>query len=90
MASFKKDPDAVKDYPFDWAQWLPAGDIISAAQAIVDDPALTVDSVLHDQTTVTVWLSGGQPGKTYKVTCRITTAQGRKEDYSIYITVVEA
>jgi hypothetical protein len=41
----------------------------------------------HIDYTATVWLAGGQLGKTYHVTNRIETAGGRINDYTFDIKV---
>lgn len=92
---FKKDPDAVLDYGTNWADptavggaWLATGETITASQWVVDT-GLTKDSDSHDDTTATVWLSGGTVGTTYTVTNRITTTAGRVDDRSLHIQVVQ-
>lgn len=84
MAVFKdhkKDPDAKLDWIFDWNLWLGEFEIITDAQFIVD-PGITVETESNTQKTATVWLSGGTEGQVYKVTCRITTSEGRTDDRS--------
>lgn len=91
-----KDPNAVLDYPFDWAAWLTlnGGDTIASAEFIVD-PSLTVVLQASDSTTATVWLSGGVKPATgsnkLRVTCRITTnnTPPRTDDRSIFLRMVE-
>ena len=97
---YVKDPDAVLDYPINWASsdgtndgsssdtgWL-QGDTISTATFTVDS-GITKDSESNTTTTATVWLSGGTAGQRYTVTCRITTTSGRTEDQSIQIICKE-
>jgi len=36
---------------------------------------------------VTAWISGGENGKTYRVSCKITTTEGRIDERSIFIKV---
>jgi hypothetical protein len=92
-----KDPDAELDYGFGWTEWLadvPAGedpDTISSSSWIVSgaDSELSDADATHDETTTTVWLSGGTVGITYTVTNRIVTAGGRTEDRSMQIRIVE-
>lgn len=88
-----KDPDAVLDYRFDWAgadpgPWLETGETITASSWIVD-AGLTQVSDSHTDTTATVWLSGGTAGVTYRITNRITTSNGRIDDRTERITVVD-
>jgi len=85
-----KDPDAVLDYSVDWDAWL-SGDTITSSQWIVtgQDSDLVVDSEANSTTAATVWLSGGTLGVTYTVTNRITTGEGRTDDRSIAVTVLD-
>lgn len=103
--SYTKDPNAVLDYPYDWAAaedelgdpikpWLEPGDIIVDATAsvstFVDDPnPLFIESVHFTDTTTTVWLSGGTVGKTYLVTIHVLTFDGREDDRTIRIRIKE-
>ena len=87
-----KDSDAVLDYEFNWADhpdgsWLSASETISS-YVITASPGITVDS--HSNTTekVTVWLSGGTAGVPYTVACRITTNQGRTDERTMTIRVL--
>lgn len=84
--SYIKDPDAVLDYVWNWASWLPDGDTIASA-TVTADSGLTVDSDSATTTAVTAWLSGGTVGQSYGVTCRIVTADGRTDDRTIKILV---
>lgn len=85
-----KDPNAILDYRFDWKakangtgkkNYLQTGETIVSHTVIADD-GITVEesSVIDDSTAVVVWISGGQVGQTYPVTCRITTSAGRTDD----------
>lgn len=87
-----KDSDAVLDYEFNWADhpdgsWLSPSETI-VSYSIIASPGITVDSDTNDGEKVTVWLSGGTAGNPYTVTCRITTNQGRTDDRTMTIRVV--
>lgn len=84
-----KDPDAVLDYQFDWAAFLPEGDVIVASTMTPDSADITVDSESHTDTTTTVWLSGGVLGATHLCTNHITTQDGRQEDKTLTLTIKE-
>jgi len=99
MSQFRKDPDSVLDYKFDWkaltnssglSDWLGSGETI-ASHTITADAGITVDSsALSDtNTSVTVWLSGGTDQTTYSVTCQIVTSDSRTDDRTIQIKVRE-
>ena len=89
---FVKDPDAVLDYVFDWRDastpWLATSETI-ANHTITADTGLKVDSSAENNGKITVWLSGGTAGINYKVACLITTTEGRTDERTIWIKVVE-
>jgi len=92
-----KNPGAVLDYKFDWkastngtgdTDWLASGETISEHE-IDEDTGITVDSseLSDDDTSVTVWLSGGTDKTTYAVRCEIVTSVGRTDERTMYILV---
>lgn len=86
-ASITKDPNAVLDYRFNWADWLAeVGDTISAS-TWTPDTGITKDSSANTTTTATVWLSGGTAGQSYEVVNHITTAGGRQDDRTLLVRV---
>jgi hypothetical protein len=85
VSQFTKDPNALLDYTIDWTDWLD-GDTI-ASSSWTPDAGLTATAPSHTTTAATTWLSGGTVGATYRVTNRITTAAGRTDDRSLYITI---
>lgn len=91
--SHSKDPNAVLDYRVDWSSWLAGGETISTSAWTVPTGITEVNDAGHPTssttTTATIWLSGGTDGTRYRVTNRITTSQGRTEDRSIYVSVME-
>lgn len=90
MNAITKDPDAALDYGFDWSAWLQTGETITNSAWSVDDDSLTIDSDTHDDTSTTVWLSGGTVRSyPYTVTNRITTSAGRIDDRSFQVYVAE-
>jgi hypothetical protein len=86
---FKKDPDAVLDYTFNWGSWLTdAEDVIDTVEWIPDE-GLTVANSTYTSTTATAFVSGGAVGDTLKLTCRITTLGGRTDDRTITLKIVD-
>lgn len=80
-----KDPDEVLDYGLDWTARL-VGDTISTSQWIVPDGIVKgIDS--HDDTSTTIWLSGGKIDETYEMTNRVVTAGGRTMDQSVKLKI---
>ena len=87
-----KDPNAVLDYTIDWTDWL--ADITDTIAAIdVDVDGVTLDDSTHDDTTVTIWISGGTVGTRGQARVRITTtgtgAQPRTDDRTVYFKIKE-
>lgn len=85
-AYIEKDPSAQLVYTMDWSQWLSTGEIITAVtytlQVRANDPAPLVNEssgITADTLKTYVELSGGQAGKTYKVTAHITTDSGAED-----------
>ncbi len=89
MREWDKDPQAVLDWAFDWSRWLAAGETITGTPVVTVDAGLTKDSQSNTGTRVTVWVSGGTRGTTYKVACRVTTDQGRTDERTIAIRVTD-
>ena len=81
-----KDPEAVLDYSYDWTTWL-GTDNITTAVCASDDPLLTVQGTSNNGKIVTAWVSGGTPGSTANLRCRITTAAGRTDDRTVYLKI---
>lgn len=95
-----KDPAANLDYIFDWAaatntndpdatsDYLEAGETISSHSVTADSGITASSGTLGDgNTSVTVWVSGGTVGRTYDVTCQITTSLTRIDERTIHILV---
>lgn len=78
-----KDPEAVLDYGYDWATWLDGDTIVASSWTA--DTGIAVDAHSFDDTTTTVWLSGGSTPEVYKVVNHITTTDGRQDDRTIYV-----
>ena len=89
-----KDPRDVLDYQLDIAPTVVgnSGDVIATLEVSVT-PAhpgdLTVVNTAADGTTAVLWLSGGQAGTVYTVTCLISTTSGRTIQRSILLPVLE-
>lgn len=84
MAVFKdhkKDPDADLDWIFDWNDWLAEFETISSV-TFFTDPGITPHDPANTQKTATIWLAGGTEGQVYKITCRVTSSEGRTDDRS--------
>jgi len=82
---FEKDVEAVLDYKWDWSDWLEVGETIVTDEVVELSAGLTIDSHTHDDSTVTVWLSGGGEDLVFLVTCTITTSMSRTDERSMII-----
>lgn len=87
MAKFTKDPSALLDYTVNWVSWLATSETISSSAWLTD--GLPVHDESNTSTAATVWVRGGIPGAWYRVTNRITTNQGRTNDYTFDLYVRE-
>lgn len=84
--TFIKDPDSALDYKIDWSSWLGADTIATSAWTI-SPSGLTKESDSRDDTSATIWVSGGEASRDYELTNRIVTANGRTVDRTIYVQV---
>jgi hypothetical protein len=71
-----KDPQEILDYVVDWAKPL-AGDLIVASTWTLPQGITDTGNQSFDDTTTTIWLSGGSDGENYELINQITTAAGR-------------
>lgn len=87
-----KDPEAVLDYAFNWRPaerpYLGVGENITT-YTITPSTGITLDKSSEEDGLVTVWLSGGKIGETYRVACLINTDGGRTDERSMWIKVVD-
>lgn len=88
MDKFVKDPEAVLDYTWEWADYLQDGETIDSFTITPSVPELVVDSSSATDDTVTAWLSGGDNEQRAIVTCHIVTTDDREDDRSIYVLVL--
>lgn len=87
MGKFKKDPDAVLDYGFDWSSFL-VDDVIVSSTWDVPAGLTGVDESFSD-TGTSLWLTGGTVGEVYTITNHIVTNNGREDDRSHTIRIIE-
>jgi hypothetical protein len=88
MAIYKKDPDAILDYTFDWTAYLlPLIDTISTVTFVLSS-GITKVSQSNTTTKATAFISGGTLDATETLTCRIVTAGGRTDDRTISLKIV--
>lgn len=86
-----KQPADQRDYDIDFARWIPDGDTITTATAIVTPivPAtdIVIESVAITSPVVKVWISGGLDGSTYKITVTASTTGGRIKETEFKLRV---
>lgn len=92
MATFEtytatKDPNSTLDYTINWSSWLTTDTISTVAWTL--ETGITQTATSNTTTTATIWLSGGEAGTEYTVTCRVTTTAGRIDERSIAIRVAQ-
>ena len=90
MSVFTHDPSAVLDYAVDWSAWLADGEVIaSSTWTVPEGMEQATPPPSHTDTKTTVWVTGGTAGTRYRLTNRITTSQGRTDERSIHLNVVD-
>jgi len=86
-----KDPDEVKDYGINWSRELAQySDTIQSSSWPNPPTGITIVTDTFDDTSTTVWLSGGTLGTDYPLTNRIVTTstpESRILDQTIIIRV---
>lgn len=88
MPTFRKQPADVKDYTWDWTAWMPEGDSILTA-TVTADAGVTLGAKVIAGNLVQQFISGGTDGGVYKITCTMTTTQGRRDERDITLYVIE-
>ena len=86
-ADFEKDPDATILLEYFWARDLD-GDTIDTSEFLFPD-GLSGGTEVEEGTKVTVLVSGGDCGRNYRVTNRITTDGGLTLDKTLRVLVRE-
>lgn len=89
MQEFVKDPSAVLDYQFDWSSWLADGETIVSATVTAPTGLTKPFSDVVTSTTVTGWIAGGVLDALYYVVCQVTTNQGRVDERSIILRIMD-
>lgn len=73
----EQDAAARLDYSEDWSDFLADGDDIANSQWNADIPGLTLTQPFIAGAVTTVWVSGGEAGKVYRISNTISTTAGR-------------
>lgn len=89
MSDFSKDPSETIAFTWNWAGDCALQSTTISSVAWVVPPGITKASGSNTTTTATAVFTGGTPGRTYRVTCRPTFANGEILDYTQGIVVEE-
>lgn len=92
MSYYLKDPGASVDYAFDWNPWLGGGGAIASSEwsilpAEAGGLAKVSDGFTTGRTTAT--MSGGLRGRIYRVSNKVTLADGRRDERTLAVRVEE-
>lgn len=90
MTLLLKDPEAVLDYAVDWGVEYLGGDALTQSSWSVvpaESGGLSIVSSRFDLMNSTVQVGGGIPGRIYRMTNHVTTAEGREDSRSIMLRV---
>jgi len=89
----RKTPADVLDYDVDFTRWLPDGDVIVGASAVieVEDPPVTfvIDQTVFSEAVVRVWVSGGVDDEEGEISVVATTQGGRVKTACFRLRIVE-
>jgi hypothetical protein len=90
MTLLLKDPEATLDYSVDWGADYLTGDVLTESSWTVS-PAeaggVSIVSNRFDLLVSTVEVGGGKPGRIYRLTNHVVTAEGREDSRSIMLRV---
>lgn len=85
-----KDPLSVLDYRVDWgSEYLVDDQLTSSTWSVVplEPGGVTVDGSRFDGSSATVQVSGGRPGKVYRLLNHVVTSASREDVRSMTIRV---
>lgn len=89
LDKFPKQPNDVQDYDVSYVAWLAALNDTALTHTAEIDPGLTLNSSSLLAGVVKLWTSGGESGKSYKITTLVVTVGGRSKEFEIMIKVKE-
>lgn len=84
------DPDAKRDIPFDWREWLADAGTTYASHVFIAEPPLQVAAHSEAAGVITARVQIVEPYKLHArlpLTCRITGADGQIEDQTVWLRV---
>ena len=90
MTLLLKDPEAVLDYAVDWGADYLSGDALTESSWTVspaESGGVSIVSSHFDLLISTVQVDGGMPGRIYRLTNHVVTAEDREDSRSIMLRV---
>ena len=88
MTEYTKSPAAVLDYTVDWTDFLEEAETIST-HSFIAETGVTLGTPALTGARHLVFVSGGTLGRTYRVTSRIITSEGRTQEQSFLLRITE-
>lgn len=90
LGRYTKQPAEVLDYEIDYTDWMEGRADLPAGHVVAAEPGITVVGSARDGNKVTVALSGGADGQSYKITVLLTTTSGmvREADFQVSVKAV--
>lgn len=92
MSLYLKDPQARIDYAIDWGEAYLDGQIIADSEWAVtpdEDGGAIVEVASFDLRRTAATVSGGVPGRLYRIGNRVTLSDGRSDERSLTVRVEE-
>lgn len=88
------DPNAIREIPFDWSEWLTDIGSTYLSHTIIVDTGLECTASVHASGVITATIkkaTGGTlvEGTKYRVTCRIVAANGEQDDQTLRLKIFE-
>lgn len=86
-SEFTHGAGSTLDYGFNWSEWLQSGETITVSVwAPATDLIFTNAAVTGTGTITSVFVAGGEAGKTYKLYNTVTTSAGRIDSRTLTLS----
>lgn len=89
IAKYTKQPVEVLDYPFDFTSFLQEANDVAVSHTVTASAGINVESSTLARGVVRAMVSGGETGRTYKISATVTTGGGRVKQLDIRLKVKE-
>lgn len=88
----RKDPESIEPQGFDWTSFLAElgeGEMVSSSSWSVTGSGLELSgsTIVSGNLKTVVTLTGGTPGRKYRVTNHIVTSSGVEDDRSFFVLI---